>query len=92
MTITIEVSDEELKDKIMEIVAERAASGIFDKMGRAKYMFDRDIQRAVKEMLKDNIEEITDRAVLSASRAIEYRGVKKLMDKFTDDVQEELLT
>lgn len=88
MKITIDISDNELRERITELIAANVAKQIMDGHNEPRYMFSQDIKKITKKVIEDNLDAITDRAVASAARSIEHRGVKKLMDKLHEEAME----
>ena len=61
---------------------------MIDRAGNVRYMFSNDVKKIVRSVIEERIDTITDKAVDAAARSIEHRGVKKLVDRLTDDIQE----
>lgn len=89
MKITIEIDDNELRERVTELAAKKLAEELFDRAGNVRYMFSNDVKKIVRTVIDERIDTITDKAVDAAARSIEHRGVKKLVDKLSEDLQEE---
>lgn len=78
MKVTAEIPDEEIREAVKVLLADRIANDLWRGYSDRKY--ERLIKEAVSEVIKSNVEDLTNRAVDAAARSIEYRGVKKLME------------
>ena len=47
------------------------------------------MKKIVRSAIDEHIDTITDKAIAAAAKSIEHRGVKKLVDKLANDIQEE---
>ena len=95
MKITVEVSDEELreavKDAIVRDIVQEAARDVkhytFESArygdGMTHHLFT-EIRKTTREILKEHIDEITAQAVDAAAVSIEKKGIKKLMQEMTE--------
>lgn len=86
MKINIELTDEEIKDAVLQIVAQQIAKKMDSEYGSAvQYVTRRDAKAVIRELLKERMDELADRAVDAASKSIENRAVKKLLKKLEDE-------
>ena len=91
MKITVEIPDEEIRDAVKYTLVKNAVERIEtdlweESWGTSRYlrMYDKAITEGVRRLLKENIEDITQRATEAAVRSITSRGIKKLLDSVTD--------
>jgi hypothetical protein len=84
MKIAIEIPDEEIMEAAKKIVAERIADAMYEGWheGRA---YREDIKQVVREIIRADINNLSERAVTAASKSIENRAVKKLLDKLQEE-------
>lgn len=86
MTITIELTDEEIKDAVLQIVAKRVASDMDAEYGSSvKYVTRKEVKAVIRELLKERMDEYADLAVKAASKSIENKAVKKLINQLNED-------
>ena len=78
--LTIDIPDEEIRDAVKGLLAEKIARDIYDRYGSERYFFRKDLKEAIRGLLKENLDDITERAVEAAAKSIETRGVKKLLE------------
>jgi len=80
MRIEIELSDDEIKDAVLQIVAKDLAQRMDSEYGSAvKYVTRKEVKACIRELLKERMDELADVAVKAASKSIENRAVKKLI-------------
>ena len=91
MKITVEIPDEEIREAVKYTLVQNAVQSIETDLwekswGTSGYlrMYDKAITEGVRQLLKENIEDITERATEAAVRSITNRGIKKLLEKATD--------
>lgn len=86
MKITIDIDDAE----IIEAAKQKAIEDISDRMlnefrhTSEKYCYRTAIKECVREVIKKDIDNLSERAVAAASKSIENRAVKKLLSKLED--------
>jgi len=83
MTITIEIQEDEIRERAIEIVASEIANNI-SKGYHEGYFYRKDIKEAVREIIKSDIDNLTNRAVEAASTTIANKGIKKLTEQLLD--------
>ena len=79
MKITIEISDEELKSMVMDKLSERISQHMYNGWHEG-YVYKKEIKEVVREFIKADIDNLSDRAVLAAAKSIENRSLKKIAD------------
>lgn len=86
MKIAIELTDEEIKDAVLQIVAKHVASGMDAEYGSSiKYVTRKEVKAVIREVLKERMDEYADLAVKAASKSIENKAVKKLIDQLNEE-------
>ena len=79
MKIEIEIPDEELKDKALEKLSDRIAQSMYNSW-REGYVYRKEIKEVVREIIKADIDNLSERAVTAAAKSIENRSLKKIAD------------
>ena len=86
--ITVEIPDEEIRDAILMCLVKDAVKTIETDLwqkswGTTRYMriYDKAIAEAVRGLLKEHFDNITEIATNKAAKSIENRGIKKLMEE-----------
>ena len=79
MKIEIEIPDEELKVMVAENLSERIAQHMYNGW-REGYVYRKEIKEVVREFIKKDIENLSDRAVTAAAKSIANRSLKKIAD------------
>lgn len=92
MKITVEISDEELRDRILNKLVHDAAEEIETELwekswGTSRYLriYDKAITEGVRALLKEHIDSLSDRAVQAAAVTIANKGIKKLMAQLAEE-------
>lgn len=86
MEIRIELTDEEIRDAVLNIVAKKTAERMDSEYGSSvQYVTRKEVKAVIRELLKERMDELADRAVDAASKSIENRAVKKLLKKLEDE-------
>lgn len=84
MRLTIEIPEDEIEVMAKQIVAKRVADMILrSEFGDGRFYRDT-IKKVIREVIRSDIDNLSERAVISASKSIENRAVKKLLDKLED--------
>ena len=83
MKIVVEIPDEEITTAVKEIVAERIAKEITSKW-YAGLEYRRDIKEVIREVIKEDKENLADRAVAAAAKSIENSAVKKMLNQIAE--------
>lgn len=92
MKLTIEISEEEIRDEVMSLIVRRAAEQVekrlfIDDWGNVdKKIYREAIRASVRDMMKPHIDDVIARAVGMAADQIEHKGVKQLLDGFSKGV------
>lgn len=84
MEITINIPDDELMELVKEKVSENIARRMLEKAYGDGCFYRREIKAAIREVIRSDIDNLSERAVAAASKSIENRAVKKLLDKLED--------
>ena len=85
MRIEVEVSEAEIVERAKEIAANRLADRIIKSEYGDGYFYRKEIKAAIREVIRGDIENLSNRAVEAASKSIENRAVKKLLERLEDD-------
>lgn len=91
MKITIEISEDKIAEAVKERVVANAVAEIEEsltdsKMGRRyRQVYVDAIVYGVRYLLKDHINEISEKAAQAASVTIANKGIKKLMAQLTEE-------
>ena len=87
MKITIDIPDEELreavKDALVRSAVEKVETELWEKSwGTSRYLriYDKAITEGIRSLLKEHMDDLSDRAVKAAATSIHNKGVKKLLD------------
>lgn len=83
MEITIKIDDEEIQEMATRIIAEEIVKELNSGHGMG-FTYRRDVKAIIREILRENIDDLSDRAVAAASKSIENRAVKKLIDQLQE--------
>lgn len=85
MKINIDISDEEINREVQDLLVQKLAEQIFGERNNFdKHGYQRMIKEAVKELLADRVDEVTERAAVYAADYISKRGVKKIIEKMVE--------
>lgn len=84
MKFQIEISDEEVKEMAKRLLADKLVQGIDSGHGFG-WTYRKDVKEVVRDVLKERMDDLSNRAVQAASKSIENRAVKKLLDKLMDE-------
>lgn len=79
MKIEIEIPDEELKAMVSEKLSERIAKNMYHGW-HEEYVYKKEIKEVVREYIKNDIDNLSERAVTAAAKSIENRSLKKIAD------------
>lgn len=84
MKITIDIPDEEIEKLVAEKLSDHIAERLLERewTGEA-HIYRKVIKEVVREIIKSDMDNLSDRAVNAAAKSIETKGVKKLMGKLT---------
>ena len=81
MKITIEIPDEEIKDAVLNVVAQQ----YYKNYSTDRRNGDRVVSECVRKVIYEDKERITDRIVSQASSHLKNVALKKMMEKMTED-------
>lgn len=84
MKFQIEISDEEVKEMAKRLLADKLVQEIDSGHGFG-WTYRKDVKEVVRDVLKERMDDLSNRAVQAASKSIENRAVKKLLDKLRDE-------
>lgn len=80
MKITIEIPDEEIKDAVLNVVAQQ----YYKNYSTDRRNVDRVVSECVRKVIYEDKERITDRIVSQASSHLKNVALKKMMEKMTE--------
>ena len=81
MKITIEIPDEEIKDAVLNVVAQQ----YYKNYSTDRRNVDRVVSECVRKVIYEDKERITDRIMSQASSHLKNVALKKMMEKMTED-------
>lgn len=92
MKITVEISDEELRERILNKLvhdaAEQIETDLWEKSwGTTRYLriYDKAITEGVRALLKEHIDNLSERAVSAAAKTIANKGIKQLTERLLEE-------
>jgi len=86
MKITVEIDENEILEGAKAVVVKSVADGILSEYrGHERYTYRQVIKECVREAIKGDIDNLSERAVAAASTSIENRAIKKLMNQMLED-------
>ena len=88
MNISIHIPDEDILDEAKQIVAARVADDIFSEYRSGHYNYIKAIRDVVREVIKQDIDNLSDRAVNAAAKSIANRVKKSAIQKFMEEEDE----
>ena len=84
MKITIEIPDDEIKKAVSEKLSGYIAERLLEREWTGEgYSYRKAIKEVVRELIRSDINNLSDRAVETAAKSIETKGVKKMLEKMT---------
>lgn len=96
MKITIELPDEELREAVkcalVRDAVEEIETDLWEKSwGTSRYMrmYDKAITEGIRSLLKEHIEDLSNRAVKAAATSIHNNGIKKLLTELSEEMPKE---
>lgn len=96
MKITIEIPDEELREAVkcalVRDAVEQIETDLWEKSwGTSRYMrmYDKAITEGIRSLLKEHIEDLSNRAVKAAAKSIHNKGIKKLLTGLNAEMPKE---
>ena len=89
MEITVDIDENEILCEAKRIVAENIARRILDEYHNSseRYCYRNVIKECVREVIKSDINNLSDRAVKAASVSIANKALKKKLEKIMEDGQ-----
>lgn len=97
MKITIELPDEELREAVkcalVRDAVEQIETDLWEKScGTSRYMrmYDKAITEGIRSLLKEHIEDLSNRAAKAASKSIYNKGIKKLLTELSAEMPKEV--
>lgn len=84
MKIEIELSDAEIKEAVLDIIAHDYADRLDAEYSTVKYVTRKEIKEIIRDLLRERMDEYAELAVKAASKSIENRAVKKLLNKLEE--------
>lgn len=90
MKIEIELTEQEIKDAVLEIVANNTARALNNEYGSSiQYVTRKEVKAVIRELLRERMDELSDRAVKAAAKTIENKSLKKMIEQITTSEVEE---
>lgn len=87
MKIELEIDEKEILDGAVAIVTSEVAKKILRDTYEGRVYRD-EIKRVVRECIRGDIENLSDRAVAAAAKSIENKAVKKMINKLVEESDE----
>lgn len=87
MKLMIEISEEEIRETVLSVIAERAAKEVekhlyIDDWGnRDRKIYTDAIKTSIREMMKPHVDDIVARATEAAAYQIERKGIRKMLEE-----------
>lgn len=86
MKIEIELTEAEIKEAVLDIIAHDYAKALDSDYNNAvKYVTRKEIKEVIRDLLRERMDEYAELAVKAASKSIENRAVKKLLNKLEEE-------
>lgn len=85
MKIVIDIDDEEVRERVTQIVCEQLAKDLFDRYTSERRLFADVMDKAVKSVILTEKEKIVDRAVDDAARKLAYGSAPKVIQKLAKE-------
>ena len=82
MKITIEIPDEEIKDAVLNVVAQQ----YYRDYSSDRHSVDRIVSECVRKVIYDDKVRITDRIVSQASRHLRNVAAKKFVEQLNEEL------
>ena len=83
MKVEIEIPEEELKAMVMDKLSEQITKYMYNGWHEG-YVYHKEIKEVVREFIKKDIDNLSERAVVAAAKSIENRSLKKIADSLMD--------
>lgn len=96
MNITIKIQDEELREAVKCALVRDAVENIETDLWKKSWvtsrymrMYDKAITDGIRSLLKEHIEDLSNRAVKAAAKSIHNKGIKKLLTELSAEMPNE---
>ena len=83
MKVEIEIPEEELKAMVMDKLSEQITKYMYNGWHEGN-VYHKEIKEVVREFIKKDIDNLSERAVVAAAKSIENRSLKKIADSLMD--------
>lgn len=87
MKFEIEIDEEKLADRVEAVLVEYAVEAIRKEWG-AGYQFRQDSKNIMREAIRANMDELSERAVAAAATSIANRAIKEKMKEILNEVKD----
>lgn len=87
MKFEIEIDEEKLADRVEAVLVEYAVEAIRKEWG-AGYRFRQDSKSIMREAIRANMDELSERAVAAAATSIANRAIKEKMKEILNEVKD----
>lgn len=84
MKITVNIDDQELIEAAKEVAIRRIADDIVSRI-REGNIYKNAVKECIREVIRQNIDDLSDRAVTAAAKTIENKAMKKMLDKVLNE-------
>ncbi len=87
MKVTVEIDEKEIKETVLNLVVSRAVDTVERKLFNDEFgngfrrVYSEAIKDSVRALLKEHVDDVTDRAVNAAGQYIGKKGLKKMIDE-----------
>ena len=78
MKITVEIDEEVLRDAVYAVLVDKISKEVQKDWGEGR-RFRNDTKEVMREVIKANMDEFSDRAIAAAAKSIENRGIKRAL-------------
>ena len=90
MTITIEVNDEEFQREVVDLLVRRVTAQLEkelypgDHYAALRHIYSNDVKEAIRYLLKEHIDDLSQKAIAAAATTIANKGIKQYADKLLE--------
>lgn len=84
MKITVNIDDQELIEAAKEVAIRRIADDIFSRIYEGN-IYKNAVKECIREAIRQNIDDLSNRAVTAAAKTIENKAMKKMLDKVLNE-------
>lgn len=85
MKITMNIDDEEIRERVTQIVSSQLAKDLFDRYTSERRLLADVMNKVVKDVLLSEKDKIVDRAVEAAARKLAYGNAPKVIQKLAKE-------